>query len=496
MPQYDVVIIGAGLGGLLCGNILAREGMSVCVLEQNSVIGGGMQSFARNGVVFNTGLNYTESLGEGETLNRYFKYFGIQDKLQLKQMDVNGFERISFSGDDHEYPFAQGHAHFVETLAAHFPGEKDNLQRYMNYLNEISTSFPLYSLDTEVKSIDETYLQVNTFDYIRSVTSNPRLQQVLAGLNSLYAGVADKTPLYVHALINSSFIRSAWRLVDGSSQLPRAIARTITEHGGVIKRRAKVVKLGGENSRVTFAELESGEQIRGKHFISNVHPAVTLNLVDESITKRAHKRRISGLPNTMGMFTMYIEFEPETQRYLNYNHHHFAHENAWTTNYKANEWPEHYMFYTPAISKSDEWADGGVVITYMDYKEVEQWAATTVENRGAVYEAFKQEKAEQLLDFMEQKFPNIRSRIRRYHTSTPLTYRDYTGTPNGSAYGILKDSNDPLSTIIAPKSRVGNLYFTGQNLNMHGVLGVTIGAVLTCAEFLGTDYLLNKIKKQ
>lgn len=49
MPQYDAVIIGAGLGGLLCANILAREGMHVCVLEQNSVIGGGMQSFARRG---------------------------------------------------------------------------------------------------------------------------------------------------------------------------------------------------------------------------------------------------------------------------------------------------------------------------------------------------------------------------------------------------------------------------------------------------------------
>jgi len=495
MPHYDAVIIGAGLGGLLCGNILVREGMHVCVLEQNSVIGGGMQSFARKGIIFNTGLNYTESLAEGETLNRYFKYFGIMDQLKLKQMDKDGFERISFNGDNIEYPFAQGHDHFVETLASHFPNERDNLRIYMNYLNEVSSSFPLYSLGSTSQAIDAKYLHVNAYDYIKNTISDSRLQQVLAGLNSLYGGVADKTPLYVHALINSSFIRSSWRLVDGSSQLPRAIAKTITNHGGVIRRRTRVVKLGGEKSGVQYAELENGERITAKRFISNVHPSVTLNLVDENITKRAHKQRINQLSNTMGMFTLYLDFKPEMQPYLNFNHHHFTHENAWTTAYKPSEWPEHYMFYTPATSKSQQWADGGVVITYMNYREVAKWANSKVENRGADYEAFKREKAERLINFMAQKFPGIRDRIAQYYTSTPLTYRDYTGTPEGSAYGIMKDANDPLSTIISPKSRVGNLYFTGQNLNMHGVLGVTIGAVLTCAEFFGTDYLMNKIKK-
>jgi len=409
-------------------------------------------------------------------------------------MDVDGFERISFNGDMTEYPFAQGHDHFVDTLAAYFPKERDNLRTYMNCLNVLSTSFPLYSLDAQARPINPQQLHVNAYDYIKSTISDSRLQQVLAGLNSLYGGVAECTPLYVHALINSSFIRSSWRLVDGSSQLPRAIAKIINNHGGVLRRRARVVKLGGEKSGVQYAELENGERLTAKHFISNVHPSVTLNMVDENVTKRAHKQRINQLPNTMGMFTLYLDFKPETQPYLNFNHHHFARENAWTTAYKPHEWPEHYMFYTPAISKSSQWADGGVVITYMNYQEVARWDNTRVENRGADYEAFKQEKAEQLIDFMAEKFPGFRDRIARYYTSTPLTYRDYTGTPEGSAYGILKDANDPLSTIISPKSRVGNLYFTGQNLNMHGVLGVTIGAVLTCAEFLGLEYLMSKIQ--
>ncbi|MCD8540396.1 MAG: all-trans-retinol 13,14-reductase, partial [Leadbetterella sp.] len=66
----------------------------------------------------------------------------------------------------------------------------------------------------------------------------------------------------------------------------------------------------------------------------------------------------------------------------------------------------------------------------------------------------------------------------------------------GNMYGYVKDSNRPMLTFISPKSKVENLYFTGQSVNMHGILGVTIGAVNTCAEILGKKYLLDKINRE
>ncbi|MNR30326.1 hypothetical protein D3C85_1477750 [compost metagenome] len=79
------------------------------------------------------------------------------------------------------------------------------------------------------------------------------------------------------------------------------------------------------------------------------------------------------------------------------------------------------------------------------------------------------------------------------HTSTPLSYRDYIGGHNGNMYGYEKDSNNPMKTFIPSKTKLDNLYLTGQSINMHGVLGVTIGAVVTCSEILGREYLVNKI---
>ena len=79
-------------------------------------------------------------------------------------------------------------------------------------------------------------------------------------------------------------------------------------------------------------------------------------------------------------------------------------------------------------------------------------------------------------------------------TSTPLTWRDYTGTPDGSMYGVRKEYSRPLETTILPRTKIPHLFFTGQNTNLHGILGVTIGAVMTCGEIVGLETLLKKIR--
>jgi all-trans-retinol 13,14-reductase len=62
-------------------------------------------------------------------------------------------------------------------------------------------------------------------------------------------------------------------------------------------------------------------------------------------------------------------------------------------------------------------------------------------------------------------------------------------------YGIVNDFNDPMKTMISAKTKVPNLLLTGQNLNLHGVLGVTESALVTCSVVLGMEYLLNKISE-
>lgn len=139
------------------------------------------------------------------------------------------------------------------------------------------------------------------------------------------------------------------------------------------------------------------------------------------------------------------------------------------------------------------------LLAYMKYDEVKQWEQTfntvaEADDRGPEYEAFKIRKAEKLLDCVEEKFPGLRECIKTFYTATPLSYRDYVGNDDGSMYGIAKDYQNPLKTFISPRTKIPNLYLTGQNLNLHGILGATMSGLVTCTAFLGNEDIIEKIR--
>lgn len=496
MPQYDVLIVGSGLGGLLCGSILSREGMRVCVIEKHHQPGGCLQNFTRQGCVFDTGIHYLGSLDEGQVLNRYFKYFGLLDKISLKRLDADGFDVISFAGDPNEYKYAMGDEAFVERLAEHFPQERQALKEYVARVRGISQYFPLYNISDQHADVSETSMYgENAAEVIRSITANPKLQQVLAGTSPLYAGMPDRTPFYVHALVNFSFLESSYRVVDGSAKIATALCETIRENGGEIFTGCEAKTFHFEGNEISAVELTDGERIEAKNFISDIHPARTLEMIPEGHIRKAYRSRIMQLENTTSSFSVYIVFKKNSFRYMNYNLYYYKNKDVWqSAAYDKVKGPENFLLLTPAYSGEGEWADSIIAMTYMDYNEVRQWENTRIGRRGADYEAFMKMKAEQLIDLVEEKIPDFRDHIQTYYTSSPLTFRDYTGIPEGSLYGIMKDCTDPLKSLISPRTKIPNLLLTGQNVILHGALGVTIAAVTTCSELLGLSYLVNKIK--
>ena len=122
--EFDIVIIGSGMGGLVCADILGREGYKVCVLEKNRQIGGCLQTYVRDKVIFDSGVHYLGGLAEGQNLYQVFKYLGIINKLKLQKMDEDVFDKILIENDEREYVFAQGYENFIQHLLKDFPGEE------------------------------------------------------------------------------------------------------------------------------------------------------------------------------------------------------------------------------------------------------------------------------------------------------------------------------------------------------------------------------------
>jgi len=499
--NYDIVIIGSGMGGLVCADILSREGYTVCVLEKNKQIGGCLQTYVRDKVIFDSGVHYLGGLGKGQNLYQVFKYMGIIEKLKLQKMDEDCFDKILIENDDKEYAYAQGYENFIQRLLKDFPNEEKALRLYCDQIKEICSKFPLYNLRAG-GNIDEknVVLGIDTKTFIESITSDKKLQAVLVGNNMLYVLQAGKTPFYVHAMILNSYIESAWKCIDGGSDIGKYIAMDIREHGGTIRRNTEVKRIVVDEGEVRSVELADGSHVYGKHFISNMHPVRTLDMTESSLIKNAYKNRIKNLENTIGGFIINIVFKKDSFKYVKNNYYYHREGHVWNmADHTEENWPLCYCVFFSASSKSPEFADSMTLLAYMRYDEVKQWEQTfntvsAADDRGPEYEAFKKRKAEKLLDCVEEKFPGIRDRIKSYYTATPLSYRDYVGNDDGSMYGIVKDYQNPLKTFISPRTKIPNLYLTGQNLNLHGILGATMSGLVTCTAFLGKDEIIEKIR--
>ena len=498
--KYDFIIIGGGMSGLVCAYILSKEGKKVIVLEKNSQLGGGLQIFSRDKTLFETGVHYVGGLEEGQNLNQLFKYLDLMDKIQVKQMDKNCFDKIHFGNEDKFYSLGQGYKKFISNLVKDFPNQKQEIIKYCNKIREVCTEFPLYNLrdqndypisNEEVESVDEV---------IDSIITDNRLRNVLGSQNILYGGQKGITPFYIHALIINSHIESSWRFVNGSSQVAIFLAKSIRSFGGEVLKKSEVINANIINKRVSSVTLEDGTILEGNNIISSLHPIQTIRIMGQENFKGLYKKRINKIQNSVSSFGVHISFKKNTFPYLNHNVYHFEDENIWgLDDYTEKSWPKGLFLCFHPLKNNSDYADGCSVLTYMNYEDVKKWENITsthfkLNERGKNYKLFKIECEEKIISSLEKIYPNIKDSIRSVHSSSPLTLRDYNGAPFGTMYGFQKDKRHPLQSYIHTKTNIKNLYLTGQSVNLHGVLGVTISALLTCFNFVDQRKLMESIR--
>lgn len=492
--EYDILVIGSGLGGLVSALILAKEGLKVCVLEKNNQYGGNLQTFSRDKLVFDTGVHYLGGLSKGQNLNRFFSYLEIIDDLELQKMDEDGYDRISFGDDPIKYPHAQGYDNFVEQLSIYFPEEKENLQNYCEEIQYICSQFPRYNVVGK-DNYNEEILHLNTKRFIESVTQNKTLQAILLGSNFLYAGDSENVPFYVHALTVNSYIQSAYKCVKGGSQISKLLIRKLRQYGAEVHKHSEVSEfIFNANNILTSVKTKSGKEYAAKQFISNIEIRSTIKLIGEERLKKSFLNRVLSWQPVSSCFSIYIVLKPHCLPNFNYNIYHYSSVNQVWNAYRYNKkaWPETYMLSSTPSKHHPEFAESLTAISYMDFDEVKQWENTlnTVaekHERGEQYERFKLEKTEKMIEALEKRIPDLKHAIKQIYTSSPLSYRDYIGSFEGNMYGYMKNSDNPLKTMVSPRTKIDNLFLTGQSVNMHGILGVTIGAFNTCTEILGKE---------
>lgn len=487
------IIIGSGLGGLSCGVILSRNGFDVTVLEQGRQIGGCLQCFSRGNAKFETGMHFIGSAAPGQTLNKLMRYLEL-DNINLSRLDPTGYDIVSLAGS--RFRFANGREAFICGMGEYFPKEKDNLARYFDLIEQIAQASTLHSLRyAENDTAINTYYQtVSINDVMESIFDDEMLRNVLVGNLPLYAAEKDRTPFSQHAFIMDFYNQSAFRIVGGSDRIAHSLAETIKKSGGNVISNSKATKIICDSSKATGVEINNEVFMPADIVIAGMHPARVMEMFDTNLIRPAFRNRIARLRNTTGGFSVYLKFKNNTVPYLNSNFYSFRSTSPWgCETYDRYTWPKGYLYMHFCNKDNPVFASSGVILSYMNMEDLSLWTNTAIGQRGENYERFKKMKARILIEEVEKEFPGLIGGIDSIYTATPLTYADYTGTQDGSMYGVAKDITLGAACRVPHRTKVPNLFLTGQNINSHGMLGVLVGSIVTCAELLTADTIYQQI---
>ncbi len=462
--KFDVLIIGAGLSGLLSGVYLSNKGLKVCLLDKNNKPGGMIQPFKREGIYLETGMNFFGAVRKNQIQYHFFDIFDIAGDIELIE-----FENFELILNNKKYIIPNNFKRFKKQLSKYFPCEKKGIKKYLKKISKT-----LKSLKPEKVAGNKTFMQdlrISAEEFINSCVSDNELRQVLKFNGLLFGSDFSTIPYYLYAIITGTFLSSAGMFKNGTIEFISALERKIINNSGKILTRKEVKEIITENNKVVSVKCSDNTEYFADFYISTLHPQILFPKIKSPLLKKYFLKRISELKNTSGSFIINILLKEKSVLYDS------APKIIQNNDRKI-------LLYFPFSGKQGDYAGTAKIMTEDDFSFYEQFSKTRKGHRGNDYETHKKLKVKEILEKVEKIYPDFNKKIKSIYTSSPLTFEYYTGSPKGSSYGIEKNSLKPEQTILPYYTKFKNLFLSGQSVNFHGLTGVSITTYITCNALL------------
>ena len=485
-PLKNIVIIGAGIGGLTTGIILQKSGYHVHIVEKNNQPGGLMRSYTRKGFDCPVGIHYIGSLAPGQPLKTLWDYLGITDKIPLERMGTNGpIDRYIF--DTFSFDLPEGLAAFEDNLRQAFPQEQEQIAVIMRPLRSFCDHFR--RLDT-LLSPGETLISPDNFipmgEYLDQVGCSPRLKSVLGVPTTLVGIPFFQCPLFFYYMTLASYLLSSWRLhSDRGSQTAKIYAERFISLGGRLTLGDMARTIEVKSKQIKGITLASGNTINADGVIAAIHPQAMAAMLADNDLRPVHRERIANLKNTKGIFCASFALNSEAHPELPYNIYRLRPEKDGSLEQglfiqvRKSRHPQTNVMTMMASSTMDEW---------------EPWLNTSSKHRGRDYLRKKKEK---VVDFIAEATEILGplKDMTVVDSYTPLTIRDYVGSPDGSAYGIMRSVKQLLQTTFLNRLSIDGLFLGGQNIMAPGIMGTTLGSFAVAQKIMGQERFSHAVLK-
>src|ERR1700730_2133525 len=251
--SYDAIIIGSGIGGLFCANILAKAGLKILLLERHYMLGGFCSTFRRHGFIFDAATHFYPLLGNPTTLTGKL----LQDldiPTQWIKMDpVDQFHLPSMPSFSVPADFGQ----YLDKLKSFFPAEAAGIDAYFGELRQAY----LYGLLLYFRGVDNErarqFDQLTLTDNVNEHFHDPRLKALLMADTPHWGSLPDRTSYLFDAMLRLAYFLGNYYPKGSSQKFADDLGRGLTARGGHILKCASVDKILIENGQAQGVRIST-----------------------------------------------------------------------------------------------------------------------------------------------------------------------------------------------------------------------------------------------
>ncbi len=282
----------------------------------------------------------------------------------------------------------------------------------------------------------------------------------------------------------ASYLMSAWRLRGPGATMADVCAQRLKSLGGGLRTGEAVTGIRTVDGRVRGVTLDSGETLDASIIVGTIHPKGIIELLEPDVLKASYRRRIMGLRDTPGM--MAVHALVPAKRYPEIQHNRYLVE--------ADPQGGLLDLIFLQLRSSDNPEQNLLTLITSGHHELWQaWQQTRSGQRGPDYLKKKLDLAQSIIGRTEKMMGPFQG-LQILDIFTPLTIRDWVNSPDGSAYGVMRSSEQMLSAALMNRTSLQGLFLAGQSVLAPGILGTILGSLSTIKFIVGSERFRSEVR--